>query len=122
MSDYDSDGPRNFRRCRDAVHSARPAAPRRRLPEISGLVGRHRRSGRGAWPLVPTDLRRIIEMRMVTALAGERAERLGPPPAPGYRPSAECAGEAVTLARDLADLSPRHVELLLAAEDQTEGV
>jgi hypothetical protein len=65
-------------------------------------------------PLAPADLRRAVEVRVCIYLAGEVGELLALDAA--YRPDRACVQGARRLARSLTDLSPRHIELLKAAE------
>jgi hypothetical protein len=65
-------------------------------------------------PLAPADLRRAVEVRVCIYLAGEVGELLALDS--GYRPANACVQDASRLARSLTDLSPRHIELLHAAE------
>jgi len=70
-------------------------------------------------PLAPADLRRAVEVRVCIALAGELAERLAPLPT-GFVGTSEDEVVAERMTRQLTELSPRHVELLVTAEAATE--
>lgn len=71
-----------------------------------------------ALPLKAADVRRVIEVRICLSLAGAIGERLAPFE-PGYVPTIACPDDSGSLARKLSDLSPRHRELLEAAESET---
>ena len=70
-------------------------------------------------PFVDPELRRVLEMRAVVALAGDLGEMLAAPPPTGYGTTRD-ERTAVALSRSLDRHSPRHVELLHRTEAETE--
>jgi len=70
--------------------------------------------------LQPADLRRVLEQRIVVSLAGDVGADLGALPRSGYRPITADEQDAETTARALNQLSPRHRELLAAAESASD--
>jgi len=57
--------------------------------------------------LMPARLRRTVESEIVISLAGQVAEILAGPPAPGYRGLTDDERQAVAASRSLAALDPR---------------
>lgn len=72
-------------------------------------------------PLIAADIRRAMEVRMCISLAGDAAAILAPVTS-GYIAPTPDQPAAERLARTLEDLSPRHAELLRAAEERTDPI